>query len=57
MFVTIKIDNGYINFTLEHIKKNDISAIKYSFLNDREKQFYNKLYKEFISSSNQLDSH
>ena len=57
MFVTIKIDNGYINFTLEHIKKNDISAIKYSFLNDRAKQVYNKLYKEFISSSNQLDSH
>lgn len=57
MFVTIKIDNCYINFTLEYIKKNDISTIKYSFLNDREKQFYNKLYKEFISSSNQLDSH
>lgn len=57
MFVTIRIDNGYINFTLEYIKKNDISTIKYSFLNDREKQFYNKLYKEFISSSNQLDSH
>lgn len=53
MFVTIRIDNGYINFTLEYIKKNDISTIKYSFLNDREKQFYNKLYKEFISSSNQ----
>lgn len=35
----------------------NISAIEYSFLNDREKQFYNKLYKEFISSSNQLDSH
>lgn len=57
MFVTIKIDNGYINFTLEYIKRMNIFAIKYSFLNDREKQFYNKLYKEFISSSNQLDSH
>lgn len=23
MFVTIRIDNGYINFTLEYIKKNE----------------------------------